>query len=207
MTRRCMRILEGWVCLYRTSIVHERNACWKNEETNVKPAFTFSIFILFLTLPVKANLWENIGAKSTWPSLWQWSYKSTSNVPSDIIHVSILACKPIQLVLFLPITRFTHHHVDQLQNIHSSVSAWFQGCTFPAPTQWEPPLPSLHLAYLYLEDWATGMWWSALFFVLIKIPPRRFDSETAWAGTGEPAPRLLTVLRGFCCPLCARWHR
>lgn len=48
---------------------------------------------------------------------------------------------------------------------------------------------------------------SALFFVLIRTPPLRFDSGTVWAGSAEPSPRTPTVLRGLCCLSCAHWRR
>ncbi len=42
--------------------------------------------------------------------------------------------------------------------------------------------------------------------VFIRTPPLRYDSGIVWAGSGEPAPRPLTALRGPCCPSCARWR-
>lgn len=78
--------------------------------------------------------------------------------------------------------------------------------TFPVPILCASSLFSLLIMYLYLQDLGIQMW-ESLFIVSIRTPLQRFDSGTVWAGSGEPAPRPLTVLRGLCCPLCAHWRR
>lgn len=128
----------------------------------------------------------------------------------DLVKVGHPICTIITVTLCLP-----SDSTDQITCIHST-----------AHSMWSPLFLAIFITFTYqLTAYQILLLISALHTYSphspstaalaaalvpaspsIRTPPLRFHSGTAWAGSGEPAPQLPTVLRGLCCPSSAHWR-